>query len=181
MQDHDNTTSGGIVLSERELAFIAVYKDSYPRIHKYVLRRVDDAELAQELAADVFRVAWQKWDGAGSTEIPWLFTVARNLIGNAYRGRDRQKALHDKLRVSSVEDSWGNGDNASVEDAMMALREKDRDILQLAYWDELTIAEISQVLQCTQSSAKVRLHRAREAFRKILPALSGPFEQKVGA
>lgn len=112
------------MLSERELAFIAVYRDSYPRIHKYVLRRVDDAELAQELAADVFRVAWQKWDGEVSTEIPWLFTVAR---------------------------------------------------------DELTIAEISQVLQCTQSSAKVRLHRAREAFRKILPALSGPFEQKVGA
>ena len=181
MQDHDNTTSGGIVLSERELAFIAVYKDSYPRIHKYVLRRVDDAELAQELAADVFRVAWQKWDGAGSTEIPWLFTVARNLIGNAYRGRDRQKALHDKLMVSSVAESWGNSDDASVEDAMMALREKDRDILQLAYWDDLTIAEFSQVLQCTQSSAKVRLHRAREAFRKLLPALSGPFEQKVGA
>ena len=169
------------MLSERELAFIALYKDSYPRIHKYVLRRVDDAELAQELAADVFRVAWQKWDGAGSPEIPWLFTVARNLIGNAYRGRDRQKALRDKLMVSSVEDSWGNSDNASVEDAMMALREKDRDILQLAYWDELTIAEISQVLQCTQSSAKVRLHRAREAFRKLLPALCSPFEQKVGA
>lgn len=181
MQDHDNTTSGGIVLSERELAFIAVYRDSYPRIHKYVLRRVDDAELAQELAADVFRVAWQKWDGAVSTEIPWLFTVARNLIGNAYRGRDRQKALHDKLMVSPAAESWGTSDDASVEDAMMALREKDRDILQLAYWDELTIAEISQVLQCTQSSAKVRLHRAREAFRKILPALSGPFEQKVGA
>ena len=169
------------MLSERELAFIALYKDSYPRIHKYVLRRVDDAELAQELAADVFRVAWQKWDGAGSPEIPWLFTVARNLIGNAYRGRDRQKALRDKLMVSSVEDSWGNSDNASVEDAMMALREKDRDILQLAYWDELTIAEISQVLQCTQSSAKVRLHRPREAYRKLLPALCSPFEQKVGA
>ncbi|HEY8700749.1 MAG TPA: sigma-70 family RNA polymerase sigma factor [Arthrobacter sp.] len=180
MQDHDNTTSGGIVLSERELAFIALYKDSYPRIHKYVLRRVDDAELAQELAADVFRVAWQKWDGADSTEIPWLLTVARNLIGNAYRGRDRQKALHDKLMVCSA-DSGEDSDNTSVEDAMMALREKDRDILQLAYWDELSIHEISQVLHCTQSSAKVRLHRAREAFRKLVPALSGPFEQKVGA
>ena len=169
------------MLSEREQAFVALYKDSYPRIHKFVLRRVDDAELAQELAADVFRVAWQKWDGAGSTEIAWLFTVARNLIGNAYRGRDRQHALHDRLMVSSREGSWENSDNASVEEAMLALREKDRDILQLAYWDELTILEISQVLLCTQSSAKVRLHRAREAFRKLLPALCGPFEQKVGA
>ena len=169
------------MLSQRELAFIALYKDSYPRIHRFVLRRVDDSELAQELAADVYRVAWQKWDGAAATEISWLFTVARNLIGNAYRGRDRQKALHEKLMASSAEVPWENSDNASVEDAMMALREKDRDILQLAYWDELTIAEISHVLHCTQSSAKVRLHRAREAFRKLLPALCESFEQKVGA
>jgi RNA polymerase sigma-70 factor (ECF subfamily) len=126
-------------------------------------------------------VAWQKWDGTDSTEIPWLFTVARNLIGNAYRGRDRQRALHQRLMASSVEGSWADSDDISVEDAMMALREKDRDILQLAYWDELSIAEISQVLNCTKASAKVRLHRASEAFRKLLPALCGPFEQKVGA
>ena len=94
---------------------------------------------------------------------------------------DAEEALHEKLMSSSAEVSWENSDNASVEEAMLALREKDRDILQLAYWDELTILEISQVLLCTQSSAKVRLHRAREAFRKLLPALCGPFEQKVGA
>jgi RNA polymerase sigma-70 factor (ECF subfamily) len=69
----------------------------------------------------------------------------------------------------------------SVEQALMALREKDRDVLQLAYWDGLSVVEIAQVLQCTQTSAKVRLHRAREAFRKLLPALCEPIDQKVGA
>ncbi|MFJ6026429.1 RNA polymerase sigma factor [Pseudarthrobacter sp. NPDC092424] len=171
------------MLSERELAFIALYKDKYPRIHKYVARRVEDAELAQELAADVFRVAWQKWDGTGPTEVSWLLTVTRNLIGNAYRARDRRRALHERLSLTPVTCPSGEGDRdiTAVEEAMAALREKDRDILQLAYWDELTIAEIAQVLQCTQSTAKVRLHRAREAFRKLVPALCGHFDQKVGA
>ena len=169
------------MLSQRELAFIALYKDSYPRIHRFVLRRVDDSELAQELAADVYRVAWQKWDGAAATEISWLFTVARNLIGNAYRGRDRQKALHEKLTASAGGVQAATGDQEAVENALAALREKDRDILQLAYWDDLTITEIAQVLACSQSAAKVRLHRAREAFRKHLPALCESLEQKVGA
>ena len=69
------------MLSERELAFITLHKDCYPRVFGFVRRRVSDAELAQELAADVFRVAWQKWDEAGATEPAWLFAVARNLLG----------------------------------------------------------------------------------------------------
>ncbi|WP_457966696.1 sigma-70 family RNA polymerase sigma factor [Arthrobacter sp. D1-29] len=169
------------MLSERELAFIALYKDSYPRIHTFVQRRVNDPELAQELAADVFRIAWQKWDGTSGIEIAWLFTVARNLIGNAYRGRDRQRALQERLVASAADGPGSVSDNMSVEQALMALREKDRDVLQLAYWDGLSVVEIAQVLQCTQTSAKVRLHRAREAFRKLLPALCEPIDQKVGA
>jgi RNA polymerase sigma-70 factor (ECF subfamily) len=169
------------VLSERELAFIALYKDSYPRIHKFVLRRIDDPEVAQELASDVFRIAWEKWDGASSTEIAWLCAVARNLIGNAYRGRDRQKALTERVTATTAGDAGATGANQAVENALASLRDKDRDVLQLAYWDDLTIAEIAQVLVCSQSAAKVRLHRAREAFRRLLPATSELLEQKVGA
>jgi RNA polymerase sigma factor (sigma-70 family) len=169
------------VLSERELAFIALYKDSYPRIHRFVQRRVDDPELAQEVSADVFRIAWQKWDGVLATDIAWLFGVARNLIGNAYRGRDRQRELQRRLEASAAEGNAQDSENFLVESALMTLREKDRDVLQLAYWDELSITEIAGVLECSQSAAKVRLHRAREAFRKLLPALCDSIDQKVGA
>lgn len=169
------------MLSERELAFIALYKDSYPRIHKFVHRRVDNSELAEELAADVFRIAWQKWDGGSSMEISWLFTVARNVIGNAYRGRERRRALQQRLEAFPYQGDARDSDSALVESALGTLRERDRDILQLAYWDELTIAEIATVLRCSQSAAKVRLHRAREAFRSLLPALCASIDQEVGA
>jgi RNA polymerase sigma-70 factor (ECF subfamily) len=168
------------VLSERELAFIALHKDNYPRVYSYIRRRIDDAELAQELAADVFRVVWQKPQTTGS-EIAWLLTIARNLVGNAYRARDRQQALQEKLRFATTTTFEGSDENAAVHDAMATLRDKDRDILQLAYWDGLTMAEIAGVLQCSESAAKVRLHRARTAFRKHLPAHSESITQKMGA
>lgn len=169
------------MLSERELAFIAIHKDSYPRVYRFVRRRVESAELAEELAADVFRVVWQKWDDTPRTDTAWLLTVARNLIGNAYRSRDRQAALQDKLRLAAVVRFGDDSDNVAVQDAMAGLREKDRDILQLAYWDELSIAEIAGVLRCTESAAKVRLHRARAAFRKQMPVSSDTMTQKMGA
>jgi DNA-directed RNA polymerase specialized sigma24 family protein len=90
------------VETERERAFIAIHRDSYPRIYKYVRRRVESAEFAEELAADVFRVVWQKWgDQPPRTDIAFLLTVARNLIGNAYRSRERLQALQAKLRASA--------------------------------------------------------------------------------
>jgi len=169
------------VESDRELAFIAVHKDSYPRVYRFVRRRVESAELAEELAADVFRVVWQKWGDEPHTDIAWLLTVARNLIGNAYRSRDRQLALHEKLRAAAETLSGPESQDLLVHNAMAALRDSERDILQLAYWDELTMAEIARVLECSESAAKVRLHRARAAFRKQMPVAAGAMTQKMGA
>jgi RNA polymerase sigma factor (sigma-70 family) len=174
------------VESERELAFIAVHRDSYPRVYKYVRRRVESPELAEELAADVFRVVWQKWHDQPHADIAWLLTVARNLIGNAYRSRDRLVALQAKLRASAELRSGAESEDLVVHDAMAALRDSERDILQLAYWDELSVAEIAGVLQCSEAAAKVRLHRARAAFRKQMPATPGASKQnsvtqKMGA
>ena len=173
------------MLSERELAFIAIHKDSYPRVYRFVRRRVESAEMAEELAADVFRVVWQKWGDEPRTDLAWLLTVARNLVGNAYRSRDRQQALQDKLRATAVLRGGEDSGNAAVQEAMAQLRDKDRDILQLAYWDELSTAEIAGVLRCSESAAKVRLHRARAAFRKHMPPaasiMAEATTQKMGA
>lgn len=167
--------------SERELAFIAVHRDSYPRVYRFVRRRVESTELAEELAADVFRVVWQKWGDAPRTDIAWMFTVARNLIGNAYRSRERLQALQTKLRASAELCSGSGSEDLVVHDALAALRDSERDILQMAYWDELGTAEIAGVLGCSESAAKVRLHRARAAFRKQMPVTAGSVTQKMGA
>ncbi|HSN37753.1 MAG TPA: sigma-70 family RNA polymerase sigma factor [Arthrobacter sp.] len=174
------------MLSERELAFIAIHKDSYPRVYRFVRRRVDSADAAEELAADVFRVVWQKWGDEPRSDLAWLLTIARNLIGNAYRSRDRQRALQDKLRSAAVVRFGDESENVAVQDALAGLRDKDRDILQLAYWDELSTTEIAGVLQCSESAAKVRLHRARAAFRKLMPLgaasiTAGSTTQRMGA
>jgi RNA polymerase sigma-70 factor (ECF subfamily) len=169
------------VLSERELAFIAIHKDNYPRVYGFVRRRVESAELAEELAADVFRVVWQKGDQAQLTDIAWLLAVARNLIGNAYRGRDRQAALQDKLRSAAVLRFGEDSPNVAIQDAMAGLRDKDREVLQLAYWDELSIAEIAGAMSCSEAAAKVRLHRARAAFRKQMSSSAETLTQKMGA
>ena len=45
--------------------------------------------------------------------------------------------------------------------ALASLSEEDREVLLLVSWDGLTNAEAANVLSCTESTFRVRLHRAR--------------------
>ncbi|MDG4802548.1 sigma factor-like helix-turn-helix DNA-binding protein [Micromonospora sp. WMMD980] len=53
--------------------------------------------------------------------------------------------------------------------ALSVLGEFDQEILRLIGWEELTVSEAAQVLDCTRATAAVRLHRAR---RRLAEAMS---------
>ncbi|GAB3537258.1 sigma-70 family RNA polymerase sigma factor [Arthrobacter tecti] len=158
-----------------ESDLVAIHTRNYQRVFAYILRRVNDREAAQELAADVFRIAWQK-ERRADTEIGWLLRVARNVIGNEYRGRTRARELERKLQDGMRAQLHGHPDprRELVADALGKVSTKHREVLILAYWDDLTTAELAQAMGCSQSNAGVRLHRARAALAKVLPAAANP-------
>lgn len=55
-----------------------------------------------------------------------------------------------------------------MREALLELRDKDRDILYLTYWEELSAAHLSAVLGCSEATAWKRLSRARKALQHIL-------------
>ena len=52
--------------------------------------------------------------------------------------------------------------------ALDSLQPDDQEILRLAAWEELTSAQIAEVLGCSRGAAKVRLHRARQRLTAAL-------------
>ncbi|MBP2413994.1 RNA polymerase sigma-70 factor (ECF subfamily) [Arthrobacter stackebrandtii] len=153
-------------------SFLALYEAFSPRVLGYVRRRISSDQAAEEITADVFRIAWQKSGVEPDPSIGWLLNVARNLIGNEYRRRARAAQLQDRLRESERLNAQGGGDDgsrAAIAAALEKLRDKDREILLLSYWEGLTLAEIATVLACREATARVRLHRARKSFELALP------------
>ena len=57
---------------------------------------------------------------------------------------------------------------AAVRRALARLGERDREILLLAFFDELDGQEIALTLECTPNNAYVRLHRALKKLRVLL-------------
>jgi RNA polymerase sigma-70 factor (ECF subfamily) len=159
------------MLAAKEQAFIDLHTQHSARVYRYVACRISDRHRAEELTADVFRIAWEK-ELAEPPGIGWLLATARNVIGNEYKGRRRRQELVERLKddARSQVPEPNDVERAAVANVLVQLRERDREVLMLSYWDELTIAELAQTLGCSSSAAAVRLHRARRAFAKAAPA-----------
>jgi RNA polymerase sigma-70 factor (ECF subfamily) len=168
-----------------------VVRDSPPNAHRerfeevfsthreavlgYLRRRTDSGHDAADLLADTFLVAWRRLDDVplDPQTRPWLYGVARRVLANHRRGEGRRHALATKLRDELTElDAADNSlpDDSPAARAFQALPEQDRELLSLVAWEELDTAQIATVLGISRNAVRIRLHRARKRFAKLLTA-----------
>lgn len=149
-----------------EARFVALYRENYGRVLRFVTRRVGDENEAEDITAEVFKIAWTRAvDGSSPVSPGWLFVTAQYLVRNHHRSVLRLDQLFRaagaelktrQTAVSSVEVVWA---------VLSGLDEHHRQVLVLAYWDGLSAQEIAEVMQVSVSAVWVRMHRARRAFR----------------
>jgi len=158
---------------ERFEQVFATHRDA---VLGYLRRRTDSGHDAADLLADTFLVAWRRLDDvplAPQTR-PWLYGVARRLLANHRRGEGRRHALATKLRNELSEtppDHQPLQDDTPAARAFRALPEQDRELLSLVAWEELDTAQLATVLGISRNAVRIRLHRARKRFAKLLTAL----------
>ena len=146
--------------------FTALYRQHHARVCDFAQRRVG-RDLAQEVVAETFLVAWRRIDDMPDAAIPWLFRIALYEIANLRRRHTSAERLHDALRARRVgpaahEETGDATDLArSVAAAFATLSERDQEILRLAAWEQLSAAEGAAVFGCSVSAYRMRLHRAR--------------------
>jgi RNA polymerase sigma factor (sigma-70 family) len=146
--------------------FTALYRAHHSLVRDFARRRVG-VDLAQEVVAETFLVAWRRLDDIPGTAIPWLYRVALYEIANLRRRQAKAARLHDALREDGI--ATAKGDDAdditelarAVGVAFATLNSRDQEILRLAAWEQLSSSEGAAVLQCSVPAYRMRLHRAR--------------------
>lgn len=164
------TTETSVVRPRPDVVFSEVFRATYPDILAFVRRRVDPA-LVEDLAAEVFTIAWDRWESVPREVRPWLFGVARNLVANDHRAQERRRRL--ELRLGSERDPDPDDTSFSVaaldlRSAWAQLHDADREVIALVAWDGLTGREAAAVLGCTRAAFSVRLTRARRRLKRLL-------------
>ncbi|GAA4588391.1 RNA polymerase sigma-70 factor (ECF subfamily) [Actinoplanes octamycinicus] len=151
---------------EREQAFTRVWRDNATRVLAYALRHVD-RDVAQDIVADTFLVAWRRFADLPAEPLPWLLVVARKTIANHRRSDDRRARLRAEVeRLRHLAEPAPAADLAAVERAevlaaLARLTPREREALLLVAWDGLEPADAARVAGCGRAAFHVRLFRAR--------------------
>lgn len=157
--------------------FTEFYRAHYGRVLRFIERRIDD-RYAEDICARCFEIAFKKFDPAHPFGLPWLYQTARHLLGNTYRKRDRERLLIEHVG----QQQWPPEDRITDEDLWLALARlppKDREAIQLTYWEGLTAAEVGVVLLCSEQAAWKRISRAKQKLRALIEAESKGEETRV--
>ncbi|MFN3708427.1 RNA polymerase sigma factor [Microcella sp.] len=154
--------------------FVAVYTQHLGAVSAYLARRVD-RDAVDDLAADVFAIAWRKRDRvADGEELPWLYRIASYVVANHRRQLASRTSVLARL---TAQDSAPSAEDIVVADralaeAWRALSARDREVLALGVVEGLTAAEVATALGITANAASIRLHRARTRLADLLGKVS---------
>ncbi len=163
---------------DRIAPIVVDFERQYREVHRYLVHRVFDAELADELAAETFyKAATAEGLPTGEDRLrAWLLRVATNLATTHYR----KKRLHRLLlgvfaKGSAGSSTQGSSGDRGVDDralrvraAVAALRPKVQAVVVLRYYSRLSVEEISTVLGCRSAAVRARLSRGVKELRRRL-------------
>lgn len=153
-------------------AFDAIMVRYEGRLLRFLAGMVGDVEVARELCQDTFLAAYQALPRIqGDLRLSaWLHTIALNRARSYHRRR--------RLRlIFSLEDERHRGEAPDVGESVVAQDAVHRTLARLPHKyayplllqsaSGLSCREIGEVLGCSEGAVKVRLLRAREAFRRV--------------
>jgi RNA polymerase sigma factor (sigma-70 family) len=163
---------------EREAAFRILYDRTRVQLIAYALRRTRNAEDAADVVAEVFLIAWKRFESVPEDEksLLWLYVTARRVMANRVRRTETRSKVMGRLRFEfTAYGADGHSHEAMLvaRDLLNQLSDGDREILMLAGWEGLGSTELAAVLGCSVTAARIRLHRARSHLRKAVAELEG--------
>ena len=170
---HVTSPRGGTRIARRRALereeFDRMFAECYVRVVRFVERRTGDHAIAEEIAAETFLVAWAKRHRA-EISLPWLYRTARNKIGDHFRRSQRKRLAEQALARLAEEPETGIStlERLDLAAAMEALSSRERDVVMLTYWEDLTAREVGEVLGTSESAIWVALTRARKKLRDRL-------------
>lgn len=159
-------------------AFEILFDHFAPRVKSYLMRLGGGELMAEELTQETMVLVWRKaalYDPAKASPSTWIFTIARNRRIDAFRRESHPELDADEpaLQISAVPTAdqalETKQSSAQVVEAMSKLSDNERQLLNLAYYEDKSHSTIATELKIPLGTVKSRL---RQVFRKLRSDLS---------
>jgi RNA polymerase sigma-70 factor (ECF subfamily) len=160
-------------------ACAALYNRHYDAVYRYCYYRVGDADVAQDLTAEVFVRMVEKLDRfklRGRPLLAWLYTIARNLTADLYRRKGKVARLPldeaSALAAGDEADLAGAVDRRLQADCLAAalghLSEDQRQVVLLKFIEGRNNGQVARILNKSEGAVKSLQHRALNSLRRAI-------------
>jgi len=168
-------------------AFGKLYDKYYPQIFSYILKRVADLDIAQDITSEAFfkalknlrKFRWKNISFSG-----WLYRIANNEIANYYR-KNRYLVSLEILRdeqgfepvaphnpeiefLEAEEELKKHQDFLKIQEKISQLPIKYQEVITLRFFEKKKIKEISEILGKKEGTVKSLLSRGLEKLRNLV-------------
>jgi len=168
-------------------AFVKLYDKYYPQIFGYILKRVADLEIAQDITSEAFFKAlknlWKfRWKNISFSA--WLYRIANNEIANYFRKNKKYSISLDKLKkngfepislhnpetefLKAQEELKKHQDFLKIQEKISQLPIRYQEVITLRFFEKKKIKEISEILGKKEGTIKSLLHRGLEKLKDLV-------------
>lgn len=165
-----------LVQNRDEAAFGVLFDRYAGAVQSFFSRRVNgDEELAADLTQDIFLVLWSKSQAwrQGQQVRPWLFTIAYNRLKDYYKSVDYLSVYAEEVLQTSEEAAEDmtalrmdeRRFDEVLRQVLAQLTEGEQVLFDLRFWEELSVAEIAEVVGVPEGTVKSRLHTLTQKLR----------------
>lgn len=137
----------------------AVYRLAFSQLQN----KPDTEDVFQEVFLRYVEKAPQFHDR--EHEKAWLLRVTLNCCKDVFRSPFRRRST--QLEEAENLPVW-NPEEERLREHLLKLSKKDRAVLHLFYWEDMTTEQVAVSLGCKPAAVRQRLKRARERLKKEL-------------
>ena len=162
------------MISGDENAVRELYTAYGQRLYAYALRLTNDPATAEDVTQDTLVTAWRtarKFRGEGRM-IAWLLGIvhhsAMKTLRHVSQPLDAVKETIPEANASPEEQAQVGEMKRWVRQGLQSLSTEHRAVLELVFYQDLSLSEVAEVCKCPLGTVKSRLSYARQHLRGVL-------------
>ena len=168
------------ILAGDENAFATLIQKYQRQVHAHALRKIGDFQIAEDITQETFLRVYQKLETLNNPAqfSTWLHAIVNHLCIAWFRNNRLKTKSLQEIHISEIEGeaysryvatehakSTAETQRDLVKKLLGQLKENDREVITLHYFEEMTSSEIGEVLGVPENTVKSRLHRARQRLK----------------
>ena len=165
-----------------EAALADVYRRYSSLVYSVALRSLGDVAEAEDVTQKVFVAAWtgrHTYKPERASLPAWLMGIARNKIVDTHERRSRDKRIQNQVAANTPPTKLEPIDVAErliVADEIARLDETPQKVLKLAFYEDLTHAQIAERLKLPPGTVKSHIRRSLLKIKSRMEVLPDAYE-----